>query len=111
MKSAKQGSAIGQYYLGHAYGYDGHGVVKDFIKAFEWYKKSAEQGFARGQHEVGCIFAMEEVLSQRIIIKPWNGIKKHLNKDMLRVPKQLVSCTDEVVVIVFQKMKKKHWNG
>ena len=42
-KKADKGDLGAQYNLGMMYEY-GHGVNKDFSKAFEWYKKAAEQG-------------------------------------------------------------------
>ena len=41
-KSAEQENSDGQYQLGRCYK-DGIGIEKDEAKAFEWYKKSAEE--------------------------------------------------------------------
>ena len=41
--------------LGHLYRL-GRGVTKDFVKAAEWYRKSAEQGFARAQANLGNMY-------------------------------------------------------
>ena len=32
------------------------GVTKDYKKAVEWYTKSAEQGYARGQYSLGYMY-------------------------------------------------------
>ena len=45
---AKMGNATAQYYLGKMYE-DGLGVSRDYVKAVEWYRKSAEQGNAAAQ--------------------------------------------------------------
>ena len=47
-KAAEQNHLAAQYQLGISYN-NGQGVVKDLIKAFEWYHKSAEQGYAPAQ--------------------------------------------------------------
>ena len=44
-----------QYLLGRMYG-NGVGVLKDASLAFEWYLKSAEQGYAAGQNNVGYCY-------------------------------------------------------
>ena len=51
-KSAEQGNAVAQSWLGFCYE-NGFGVSKDFSEAFKWYKKSAEQGNAFSQNELG----------------------------------------------------------
>ena len=33
--------------------YNGEGFEKDYFEAFEWYLKSAEQGFANAQYNIG----------------------------------------------------------
>lgn len=49
-KGAEQGSMLHQYVLAdYAKGADG--VTQDLAKAAEWYKKSAEQGYALAQYE------------------------------------------------------------
>ena len=50
-KQAKKGNAAAQFNLGICYE-QGRGVEKDTKKAFEWYKKSAEQGFADAQYNL-----------------------------------------------------------
>ena len=45
MRKAQQGDASAQCNLGNLYA-GGHGVVRDFAAAAEWYRKAAEQGHA-----------------------------------------------------------------
>lgn len=47
--------AAAQYCLGVCY-HDGVGVERDACKAFQWYKKSAEQGHPRGQGILGYCY-------------------------------------------------------
>ena len=59
---------------------NGRGVTKDDKKAVEWYTKSAEQGHARGQCNLGIMYhngygitndykkAVDEILSQRLLM-------------------------------------------
>ena len=47
-KSANQGHAQAQFYLGLMY-YNGYGVSQDYARAVEWYRKSANQGHAQAQ--------------------------------------------------------------
>ena len=54
-KSAEQGNASAQYYLGYMYE-NGYGVEQDMTKAFEWYKKSAEQGYNNAQLKLGEMY-------------------------------------------------------
>ena len=35
---------------------NGDGVIKDYKKAVECYTKSAEQGYARGQYNLGVMY-------------------------------------------------------
>ena len=52
---AESGDPAAQRNLGHLYRL-GQGVTKDFIKAVEWYRKSAKQGFARSQANLGNMY-------------------------------------------------------
>ena len=36
--------------------YYGDGVTKDYKKAVEWYTKAVEQGYARGQCNLGVMY-------------------------------------------------------
>ncbi len=54
-KSADQGNAGGQFWLGVAY-YSGIGVAKDYAEAVRWYRKAADQGSAHAQYNLGLAF-------------------------------------------------------
>ena len=54
MKGARQGCEVCEYNLGIYYKY-GQGVEKNIDTALEWFTKSAEKGFAKGQYEAGRI--------------------------------------------------------
>ena len=46
----------------------GEGVGEDFTKAFQWYRKAAEQGHAEAQYSLGFMFEFGE------------GVAKDLNQ-------------------------------
>lgn len=50
-RGAEQGSMLHQYVLAEYYAKGTCGVTPDLAKAAEWYKKSAEQGYALAQYE------------------------------------------------------------
>lgn len=52
LKSASQGNAESQFYLGHCYE-SGVGVAKDFAKAAKWYREAANQGVPWAQFYLG----------------------------------------------------------
>ena len=54
LKAAQQ-DADAQYYLGNMYG-QGKGVAKDVSTAVEWYRKSADQGHAQAQCNLGVVY-------------------------------------------------------
>ena len=54
-KSAEQGHAVSQSWMGYCYE-NGSGVKKDISEAFKWYKKSAEQGYAFSQYRLGVFY-------------------------------------------------------
>lgn len=53
---AKSGDAKAQYLVGKVYAL-GTGVKKDQHKAYEWFSKSADQGFGPARYELGKMFA------------------------------------------------------
>lgn len=55
---AEQGNAEAQYSLGVCYRC-GDGVEKNLEEAIKWYKKAAEQGYARAQHNLEFAIIME----------------------------------------------------
>ena len=54
-KSAAQGDAAAQFYLGLMYA-DGRGVPNDDAKAVEWWQKCAAQGVACAQSKLGWMY-------------------------------------------------------
>lgn len=59
--------------LGHLYRL-GRGVTKDFVKAAEWYRKSAEQGFSRAQANLGNMYLREQgVPKDPVTAAKWFG--------------------------------------
>jgi TPR repeat protein len=52
---AEKGDPRAQYYIGRMY-HLGEGRVPDRWEAVRWYRKSAEQGFARAQNNLGVIY-------------------------------------------------------
>jgi TPR repeat protein len=54
-KSAGQGNAFGQNWLGYMY-HHGHGVEKNYEEAIKWYRKSADQGNASAQNSLGYMY-------------------------------------------------------
>jgi len=53
--AAEQGHADAQYNLGMMYD-NGHGVTQDYVRAMEWYRKSANQGNANAQYNLGGMY-------------------------------------------------------
>ena len=41
--------------LADAY-YYGQGVSQDYAKAFQWFERAAEQGYAEAQDNIGCMY-------------------------------------------------------
>ena len=54
-RSAEQGHALGQVYLGFMYS-NARGVQRDYDEAVWWYRRSAEQGHAMGQNNLGSMY-------------------------------------------------------
>tara|TARA_B100000686_G_scaffold321235_1_gene373714 strand:- start:40 stop:1299 length:1260 start_codon:yes stop_codon:yes gene_type:complete len=68
---AEGGDPAAQRNLGHLYRL-GQGVAKDFVKAAEWYRKSAKQGFARAQANLGNMYLRGQgVPKDPIIAAKW----------------------------------------
>lgn len=51
--------------LGGMY-YNGHGVKQDYKKAFEWYTKSANQGYGMAQFNLGVMYANGQGVKQNL---------------------------------------------
>lgn len=54
-KTAEQGYAEAQYWLGLCY-YLGDGVTQDYNQAVAWYRKAAEQGYANAQESLSVCY-------------------------------------------------------
>lgn len=55
IESAKKGDAKAQYVVGYMY-YNGKGVPKDYIKAAEWYEKSAESEYTKALNNLAYLY-------------------------------------------------------
>src|SRR5690625_5976829 len=53
--SAEYGNAQDQFNLGSMY-FDGRWVEQDYRKAFQWFKKAADQGLASDQNIIGYMY-------------------------------------------------------
>jgi len=53
---AEAGNAVAQYYLGICHTQGGMGIIKDYKKAVEWWKKAAENGFIQAQLKLGTCY-------------------------------------------------------
>lgn len=53
---AEAGDPAAQYYVAHMYE-KGDGVAKDAGRTLEWYRRSAEQGYARAQYKLAIGYA------------------------------------------------------
>ena len=62
LDSAKGGDSYSQLLLGYKY-YNGQDVTQDFEKAFQWYQKAAEQGYADAQIYLGMMYHNGEGIS------------------------------------------------
>ena len=62
-RSADQGHALGQAYLGFMYS-TGRGVRQDAAEAARWYRRSADQGHSLGQNNLGVLYRDGRGVSQ-----------------------------------------------
>jgi len=60
---AVRGNANAQYQLGALF-YQGKGVQRDFVQAFLWYRRAAQQGHADAQYSLGNMYLMGEGIKQ-----------------------------------------------
>ena len=64
-KNLKKGHTVEEMYqLGENYYYGKNGYEQDYSKAVEWYRKSAEQGYARAQYVLGICYRLGEGVPQ-----------------------------------------------
>ncbi|MEK7706844.1 MAG: tetratricopeptide repeat protein, partial [Verrucomicrobiota bacterium] len=54
---AEKGDAQSQAALGSAFSFGSLGVVKDEMEAAKWFRKAAEQNYAKAQHNLGAAYA------------------------------------------------------
>jgi len=59
-QQASSGNAAAQYLLGEMYDYGSGGVDQDDDEAALWYRKAAEQGYARAQMGLGDVYSRSE---------------------------------------------------
>ena len=76
---ADAGDPVAQYYVAHMYE-KGDGVAKDTAKTLGWYRRSAEQGYARAQYKLAIGYARgwpglekDEAEARRWLLKAANG--------------------------------------
>ena len=62
-RSADQGHALGQAFLGFMYS-TGRGVRQDAAEAARWYRRSADQGHSLGQNNLGVLYRDGRGVSQ-----------------------------------------------
>ena len=60
----KQGNAKAQFEVGHMYHTGKGGVPQDYIKALEWFRKSADQGNADAEVNLGSMYYFGQVVPQ-----------------------------------------------
>lgn len=53
---ANQGDKIAQNYMGEIYGRSWGKIRPDYVRAVEWYRKSAEQGYSRALNNLGFLY-------------------------------------------------------
>ncbi|EJD6374578.1 sel1 repeat family protein [Providencia rettgeri] len=59
----KPSDPMAQFYLAEMY-FEGKGVSKNYSRAIEWYIKSANQGYADAQLELGYLYYYGDVIKQ-----------------------------------------------
>jgi len=62
-QEAERGNAEAQFNLGNMYS-NGQGVMKDFIKAYKWYRQAANQGQAEAQLLLGQTYHSGRIMAQ-----------------------------------------------
>jgi TPR repeat protein len=60
---AKRGNRVAEFYMGKMF-YLGHGVEKDLVVAFDYYKKSADKGFSKAQNNLGLMYINGESVAK-----------------------------------------------
>ena len=57
IEDARRGNKIAQYNIGYYYHSGTGGVSRDYQKAAQWYQKSADQGYASAQLNLGALYS------------------------------------------------------
>ena len=52
---AAAGDPVAQFYIGKMYA-EGRGIEKDEVQGVKWYRKSAEQGYAKAENNLGVMY-------------------------------------------------------
>jgi TPR repeat protein len=63
-KSAEQGNAVAQRYLGQIYEEGRNGIPQNYFEAIKWFRLAADQGDAEAQYSIGSMFRKGIGLSQ-----------------------------------------------
>jgi TPR repeat protein len=64
---AEIGDAQSQFELGAAFHFGTQGVAKDYAEAVKWYRKAAEQNYARAQFNLGVSYAKGEGVAKNYV--------------------------------------------
>ena len=68
-KSAEQGVAEAQYWLGNYYGnVDSNILPKNYEEATKWFALSAEQGYAPAQYNLGCSYCYGQGVPKNLAV-------------------------------------------
>ena len=73
IKMANSGDPKAQFVLGFSYAY-GLDVPKSIKRAVSWYKKSAEQGFAMAQFQLGVIYSLGDSQPDYVKAVKWYNL-------------------------------------
>lgn len=63
LAKAKAGDDVAQYKVGYDY-YLGQGVAQDYAQAAIWWRKAADQGYARAQNNLGVLYTTGQGVPQ-----------------------------------------------
>ena len=73
-EAARNGDPMQQWRLGAMYQYGIEGMPKDRARAFEWYSRAAEQGFAPAQYDLGRQYVVGDIVSRSAVdAQKWFG--------------------------------------
>lgn len=104
---ARSGNMQAQSDLGHLYE-NGNGVQKDYKKAFDWYHKSAEQGYAIAQYNVGVAYEYGSGV-QRSLAQALEWYSKAVTQGVTKAKVNLGMIYLDSMVNFKDYNKAKHW--